>query len=248
MYRAIIADDEERILRGLTKQVESLNLGVTVAATAQDGEETLRLMEKYSPELLIIDINMPLLNGLECIKKIRETQANCMIIILSGYDKFEYAQQAIQHEVAFYLLKPVEDDEFKKAIAKCIDMYEKRMEKINLLNKYAPDTDVNPESVIRFIKENYANARMSIKWLEKRFNLSRSSLFKIIKNATGRNFTDYLTELRMEHAKRLLRDKAQYPVKTIADLVGYSNQHYFSRAFKSYTRLSPKQYQQSLDS
>ena len=106
MIRALVGDDEENIRNGLIRQIESLDLGIQVVAAAENGRQVMEYYEKMTPDLLILDINMPLMSGLECIEQIRAQDPDCVILILSGYDHFSYDQKAIQHHVDFYLLKP----------------------------------------------------------------------------------------------------------------------------------------------
>lgn len=113
MIRALVGDDEENIRKGLIRQIESLDLGIQVVAAAENGRQVMEYYEKMTPDLLVLDINMPLMSGLECIEQIRAQDPDCVILILSGYDHFSYAQKAIQHHVDFYLLKPVEDEELE---------------------------------------------------------------------------------------------------------------------------------------
>ena len=107
MIRALVGDDEENIRKGLIHQIESLDLGIQVVAAAENGRQVMEYYEKMTPDLLVLDINMPLMSGLECIEQIRAQDSDCVILILSGYDHFGYAQKAIRHHVDFYLLKPV---------------------------------------------------------------------------------------------------------------------------------------------
>ena len=133
MFRAVIADDEETIRNGLKKLIESYDLNLTVSGTAKDGEEALQLITKYQPEIILMDINMPFMNGLEVIEKIKELDSDAKIIIISGYDKFNYAQKALELGVYSYLLKPIQFREFKNIIIKAMDSYSKRMWEINKL-------------------------------------------------------------------------------------------------------------------
>ncbi|MBC8547169.1 response regulator [Clostridiaceae bacterium NSJ-31] len=111
MYRVLIADDEEIIRRGIAKLLEKDN-EIEVVAQAEDGEYALELAKKYQPELLFVDINMPFLNGLEFIEKIHEELAESLIVIITGYDDFKYAQRALQLGVFEYQLKPISEERF----------------------------------------------------------------------------------------------------------------------------------------
>ncbi len=241
MYRAIVADDEAIIRRGIVKQIMSMELQIEVVGTASDGEETLKLVEKFAPEIVLVDINMPFMDGLTCIEKIRKINPNCIIIIISGYDKFEFAQKAISYNVDYYLLKPVEDDEFKEALENSIKKYCIRTSVASTMqnNELKKNNNVN---ILEYIKENFTKQYLSIECVERECNISRSGIFKILKSTIGKNFTDYVTQLRTEYAKELLLNENNYSIKEISDFVGYSDQHYFSRVFKSETNMTPKQY------
>ena len=229
MYRALVADDEEMIRRGISRQISSMNLDIVVQGTAEDGKELLEQYEKLIPDLLLVDINIPHIDGLQCIKQIRETNTTSVIIIISGYDNFEYAQQAIMHGVDFYLLKPVEDHDFyqvmKQAVAKSM---QKRPR--------------SRQSIVEYIQEHYTDKDLSSEYLEQEFHISHSALFKLIKSQTGKSLNEYITMLRMKHATRLLLSNPEITFHEVALECGYSDQYYFSRVFKKNTGYSPRDY------
>lgn len=244
MYRAVIADDEDMIRRGMTKQVESMGLDIEVVGAAGDGEETLKLVEKLAPEIVLMDINMPFMDGLTCIEKIRKVNPDCIIIIVSGYEKFEYAQRAMRYNVDYYLLKPVEDEEFKQVMEDSIHKYCARTG-IATATQNLDIRKNNNVSILEYIKENFTSKELSIECVERDCNISRSGIFKILKSTIGKSFTDYVTTLRIDYAKKLLMSENDYSIKEITNIVGYSEQHYFSRVFKSATGKSPKQFKES---
>lgn len=247
MYRAIVADDEELIRNGISKLIESFKLGIKVMATAQDGLETLDIYEKYIPDILLIDINIPHISGLECIKRIREKNSTSVIIIISGYDKFEYAKQAIENNVDFYLLKPVDDDEFYEILKQSIDKFNKRLEEQNIISSFAANKPQNKSSIIEFINSNYTNKELSFEFIENQFNISRSVLYKLMKSSTQMSFIEYLTMLRINHSIRLMKNEKEFTIREIAIASGYADQYYFSRVFKKNTGLSPKEYKDLLE-
>ncbi len=107
MWKVLIADDEPKIRRGLRATVERLRPDMKVVAEAEDGEMALEAAEREKPDLLMIDVRMPFLNGLELIERINGVLSDCLIIVVSGHDEFEYAQRALQLNVFDYVLKPV---------------------------------------------------------------------------------------------------------------------------------------------
>jgi two-component system response regulator YesN len=110
VYKLLIADDEAKIRRGLRNVLDWNELNIIVVGEAEDGEIALEKTEKLKPDLILLDICMPFLNGLELIRKIKETEHNCIIIIITGHDEFEYMHEALKLKVFDYLLNL-----FKKA-------------------------------------------------------------------------------------------------------------------------------------
>lgn len=111
MYKVMIVDDEERIVKGLTQIVDWHALGFEVTNTANSGDEALNLFKTYNHDLILTDIRMPELSGIELIGHIRKDSIFARIIIISGFNDFTYAKQAIDYNVSGYLLKPISRDE-----------------------------------------------------------------------------------------------------------------------------------------
>ena len=246
MFRVLIADDEETIRNGLKNLIESYDIGLSVIATAEDGEMAISLIEEYKPEIILMDINMPFMNGLEVIEQIRKTNENTKIIIISGYNQFDYAQKALELGVFSYLLKPINYRNFKDILVAAMDSYSKRMWEISQIkqdgDKFKGKDDIG-NNAIEYIKANFPSSDISLNGLAEHLFISQSYLAKTIKEKTGVNFTDYLNKLRIDMAISLLLDEdIEYTIKDIADMVGYNSQHYFSRAFKNYMGISPNQY------
>lgn len=120
MYQILIVDDEERVRDLLAKNISKLPLEVEVAAVASDGREALELAIQLKPDIVITDIAMPFLNGLELIRKMRENGIESKNLIISGYDEFDYARQAIALGVQNYLLKPFLPKDIKNELEKII--------------------------------------------------------------------------------------------------------------------------------
>ncbi|WP_313130889.1 response regulator transcription factor [Anaerocolumna sp.] len=245
MYRAIVVDDEEMIRNGMSRQIETMGLSIKVVAKAKDGVEALEHFHTYTPDILLMDINLPRIDGLECIRRIREMNQICVIIIVSGYDEFEYARQAIKHNVDFYMLKPVEDDEFKTVIQQAIAKYNNRIEQQNIISRFTEQKPKPRSTVIEFINTHYTQKELSSEILEKEFNLSRTALFKLMKELTGMSFVEYLTMLRINYSIRLLKEDKT--IGEISNLSGYADQYYFSRVFKKKTGFTPTEYRENME-
>lgn len=236
MIRTMIVDDEENIRNGLKLQVESLDLGLQVIALVENGETALEMIQQYRPELLFMDINMPGMNGLEVIKRIRETQQLCSIIIISGYDDFQFAREAIRQKVDFYLLKPVDDDELSEVCAQAVDNYKKRLLEHNLLKQVQP-SDSN--DILEYIQNHLDDPTLDYDRLQNEFNLSRSSISKLIKNATNQSLNEFITNQRIDLADAYLKNQKNATIKQIAMLCGFTDPLYFSRVYKKIRGKAP---------
>ena len=123
-WKILIADDEPKIRRGLHAQIDRLGLPCEVCAEAEDGEIALEAAERLRPDILLVDINMPFVNGLDFIQALRRTRADARVILITGYEEFEYARRALELDVHAYLLKPINVEELRRAVETAIDQLE----------------------------------------------------------------------------------------------------------------------------
>lgn len=247
MLQLVLADDEKTIREGMARLIESYGLPLKIVGLAKDGRQALEMIRSYHPELLIIDINMPYLNGLQTIESVRQENPEMKVIIVSGYDHFQYAQKALELGVFSYLLKPLDIGNFKNVLQAAIDGYEKRMIEISLLNKngYKEIVGTNQKDDIKaYMKNHYAQPDLSLNGMADYFKVSPSTMAKLVKQRTSMNFSDYLNQLRIEAAINLLI-KTTLSINEISEAVGYSSQHYFSRIFKKYTGEVPSNYRKN---
>ena len=119
LYRIMLVDDEEEVRKAIIRKMDWERLGFTVVADAENGEdalEKLEQLEQMEPDVIMTDIRMPYMDGLTLTARIREKYPFMKVLIFSGYDDFEYAQQAIKLNVTEYILKPVNGQELTKIL------------------------------------------------------------------------------------------------------------------------------------
>ena len=234
----LVADDEEIIRKNFIKRINRTQVNFDNIYDAGNGIEALSLFKENQIEVALLDINMPFLSGLELLERIHSISPNTVIVIISGYNKFEYAQEAIKFGVFRYLLKPVNSEEFNNVILEATEL---AVSHINLEN----DKSMNFKKIMTLLKDNYKNSEYNLSLLSKQAGLSEGHTSRIIKKESGKTFSDLLTELRIEQAKKIIsREIAGVKMYEVAEAVGYSNQHYFSRVFKNVTGVSPKNFKQ----
>lgn len=120
MFKVLIADDEPKILKGLNQKVQKMGLGLEVVGLARDGRETYELAKSLRPDILLLDICMPFMNGLDMLEKLNDLNISMKVIVITGHEEFEYARKALELSVDAYLLKPVEIPELKGRLSKVI--------------------------------------------------------------------------------------------------------------------------------
>ena len=115
-YKVIIVDDEEAIRKGLKILIDWDAYDFEILAVLSDGEAALEFIKQTPVDVALVDINMPHLTGLELLRSVREFNTHIQFIIISGYNDFQYAQEAINYDVLTYLLKPIEEEELESAL------------------------------------------------------------------------------------------------------------------------------------
>jgi YesN/AraC family two-component response regulator len=247
ILKAVVAEDEELILNHIIKHIHGFQLGFSVVGAAQNGKQALELIEEHSPDLLLTDIRMPVIDGLELLKQVTLNYPYIKTIIISGYSEFEYAKQAIKYGVKDYLLKPLEPDELREALTAIkVSLENETQALLRQLARNAPGNQT-PEEIVaivaRFIKENFTQ-EINLNSLAKSFNFNASYLSKLFKKHYDETPVKYLLALRINEAKHLLRGRPELDVKTVGELVGYPDPFYFSRVFKQMTGKSPSEFRE----
>jgi two-component system, response regulator YesN len=130
VIKVLVVDDEYFAREGMKRTVPWEKYGCTICGEAQDGREGIEEAKKHKPDLIITDISMPEVNGIDMAKEIREFLPNCKFIIITGYDEFKYAKAAIKLSAVDFILKPIDDDEFLEAVSKAV----KDLRKLNMNN------------------------------------------------------------------------------------------------------------------
>lgn len=120
MFKVLIADDEPKILHGLSSQIQKMDLNIGVCGLARDGIETLEMVMSLRPDILLLDICMPFCNGLEMLAKLGEQYNSMKVIVITGHEEFEYAKKALELAVFAFLLKPVDIQELQSCLNRAI--------------------------------------------------------------------------------------------------------------------------------
>ncbi len=245
MYKLLIVDDEYEIRNGLYN-FSWKEIGFVAVGQAENGKEALEFIQHNNVDVVLCDVRMPVMDGLEFARIIMEKSIHVKIIFLSGFRDFEYVRCGMQYGGKDYLLKPTK---FRRII-EVFTRIKKQLDD-ELIEKYEnsrKEEYAHSDKTIS-VAIKYMNEHLSSTNLEDTADfvqLSPQYFSKYFKEKTGRTFADYLTECRMEKASALLRD-VRNKVYEIASEVGYSNPQNFTRAFKCFFGVSPNKYRENMN-
>ena len=239
--RILIADDETHIHNKITKIIESNHEHYEVVNTVKNGLEALAYVKKNPIDLIITDIKMPEMSGIEFISEIRDQYPLIKVIFITGYEEFEYAKKAIRLNASDFLLKPIKASELNRILNELIIEFDKEKEidfGIGLSNQTSIENNVN--LIKKYLQENYLQ-NISINEIAKMLGFSQAYLTNIYMKIEKTTPSKYQLDLRMNAAKKYLKDPS-LNIAEIAELLNYSDQFAFSKAFKKHEQVSPMQY------
>lgn len=240
----VVVDDEWIIREGFRKLFQWEKHHCEMVGEASDGVEAIMIVERTHPDILIIDINLPIVSGLEAIRTLKGKYPDLSIIIISGYDDFHYCQEALHLRVADYLLKPIKYEELGEVIQK-IRIQKINHDKTEHAGNRAEKSHALVHKITEYIQENFKN-EITLEILSQEFHVGGAYISKKFKQATGTNYYEYLTWVRMEKAKDLLYNSAA-SITEVAGLVGFHDYRIFIKSFKDKTGLTPGEFRKRYD-
>lgn len=237
--RLLVADDEDFIRRGIAKYVQLHTDRFSKIYEAENGQEAIDILLKYQPEVLLLDVQMPLKNGIDVMREIKKAGMDPIIVILSGYDEFEYAQQAVKYGAKEYLLKPVRASDILACLQRLVD--EKfGTEKISVQSEAQEQTNHFVQMAQEYIAEHYTE-KLSLAEAAEAVGISGGYLSSLFTQNLNCSFVDYLNQVRIDRACTYLEQNSLKNYE-IAYRVGFQDEKYFSKIFKKIKGMSPKEY------
>ena len=273
MYRVLLADDEQIERMALAKRLKRHFGGSLDISEAVNGAEALETFRREKSQIVVMDISMPEMNGVEAAEHIRSLDEDCIIIFLTAYDEFSYAKRAIVIRALDYLLKPCEEDELVAVMEEAMRLTDKRLNvsggpfpgvpSPGVPSPGVPSSDIRreehaeamprddgdgrlaqvAETIREYIRNNYMK-EISMQDAARMMNYSDAYFCKLFKQCFDQNFTSYLTGFRVNEAKKLLKDRS-ISVKDVSMQVGYYDSNYFAKVFKRMTGMIPSEYRDS---
>ncbi len=262
MLKVFLAEDETVSRKAIKKMIQEME-DTEVIGEAENGVSAIEQLEKLVPDVVILDINMPEMDGLTLAEWIRGHYPQVFLLFLTGYSSFAYAHKAIKLEALDYILKPTRQEELRSALNRarilvfgeslanrerlfsCADGRIVVNQRVAELYGYRLPKELTCRSVvlraIEHINDNYS-CDLTLKHMGDFLFISQSYFSEIMKQETGVTFSEYLTITRIEAAKALLLNDRNMKIYAVARKVGYVDSKYFSQIFRRYTGVTPNQF------
>ncbi len=241
MYRVMIIDDEMSARRLLQASIDWQSLDMELVGEAASGIEAINIIDELRPDIVFVDISMPFMNGIEFTQVATERYTGLVIIILTGFDDFEYARQCVRLPVVEYMLKPFVRQEVTEVLTKIkenLDIHNTRTQEIG--------RDITPsdiEQIMQYLRDNFTDSNINLTSVAQHFGFNPSYFSRKFKQETGKSFVEFLIKCRMERAIELAGTSNK--MFCTANDVGIPDPNYFGRCFKKYTGISYSEYANS---
>lgn len=229
----LIADDENLELKVLEKTVKKHFVDELEIFASSNGREASQICDEVKPDIALLDIEMPGMNGIELAKYIKEKYADCIIIFITAYDRFDYAIEAMHIKAFDYLLKPWKEE-------KLFELINTAIENVRSMQKTDGIVHSQKDVIKDYIDRNYKKD-ISAKDVAGILGYSDVYFSKVFKQLFDDNFINYLTKIRIDRAKLLLKD-VSFNIKEVGKSVGYADSNYFTKVFKRSIGMSPSEY------
>jgi YesN/AraC family two-component response regulator len=252
--RAVLIDDEEWIREGLTEHIHWEQLGIELVKSFGNGADAFQFIEQNEVHIILSDIRMPNMTGIELLASLREMEQkqariiSAEVIFLTGYDDFKFAQTALKLGALDYILKPAEVSDIEDALIKARDAWHKESSKyLNLndgINSTSP-VSVEPISyliskALQALHSRYMEDLQVTQIAEELF-ITPNYLSRLFKQETGISFSEHLSQIRVQKACELLVETNE-KIYRIGEVIGHGNPRYFSEWFVKQMGMTPGEY------
>lgn len=247
----LVADDEPIERMVISKTIQDYFGDEVEICQAENGREAIKIFRQKECQVVLLDISMPGINGLDAAEEIRKESSSCSIIFLTAYDEFDFAKRAIRVHALDYLLKPSTREELITVLEEAVHLAgqkstETEMTMSALLEEHGdekPDymkNQVLMEHIRDYVEAHYMED-ITLQDAAAQIHYSDAYFCRFFKQNFDKNFIMYLSEIRIEKAKELLSD-VTVNVKDVGQRVGFRDSSYFTKVFKRVTGVTPSEY------
>lgn len=240
MYKFIVVDDEYLLRENFAYILDWEEIGFRVVGTFSNGFEAYNyLRENGDIHLIVSDIRMPVMTGMDFIEKVYKGYPDIIIILISGFNEFEYVRTAMKYKVFDYLQKPT-------SYMDIVDVFGRAKNELDKKHMNEKKYENKISIALAYIEEHIADD-ISLEYVAEYIGMSSVYFSKYFKQNTHKKYIDYVKEKRIELAMKFLSDP-RLKINEICDMIGYKSMHHFLKIFKETTGISPSYYRKKLES
>lgn len=239
MYKVMLVDDESWMLKTAERIFPWEEYGFQICYAFTDARQALEIIEKNHTDVLLLDICMPGISGIEMLERIRKFNKKVKIIILSGYSKFEFAQAAIKYDVFEYCLKPLSEDVAIDVITRLKDLLDQENGVFDNFSANNAIENVRFNEMLKYINLYYRE-KLYLSDLAEKFEINLTYCCLLFKKHFNCSFNAYITDCRMKQATILLKE-SKMEIDQIAEYLSY-DYVYFNKLFKKKFNKTPRQF------
>lgn len=246
MYKILIVEDDSALRFIYSKKKVWSDCGFCIEDQASNGKDALALIEKKRYDLILTDIQMSFIDGIELLREIRSKNIQSEVVLVSSYDEFEYARQGLVLGATDYILKPAEDNKLKEMLLRVKEKLDSKQEIAKEVKAAAKSLEITvpeegmPHNICRYFSDN-SDRIITLEEMSESFGFSKDYFGKLFKSHMGVSFNSFYSAVKIEKAKSLLKT-GNYKNYEISDMLGYSTVDYFSKIFKEMTGVTPTQF------
>lgn len=249
MYKILLVEDDKALRFIYSKMKVWSKCGFVISQEATDGKMALEILQNNQFDLIVTDIRMPFIDGIEFLRKIRHLNINTCVIFISSYDEFEYARQGLILGAFDYILKPIKEKQLKEVLERVKKYLIETSENMHIISpvlkalKYI-NVDLNESNFIKQVCLCMSTIYENIFTMEDialSLNLNKDYFGKVFKQHTNVTFNHFYSIVKVEYSKELL-STGNYTIYQISELLGYSSVDYFTKIFKDITGETPSKF------
>lgn len=264
MYKVVIVENEKIVRKGLILTIDWQEMDAIIVGEASNGQEGREIILATRPDIVVTDIRMPEMDGLEMIQSLQQENVDTAFIIVSGYSEFEYAQKAIRLGVVDFLIKPIDETELTRCIenikiritqTKDQEKLVHRISEMNespymLFEKYFQNHNFDSANDITMKTIHYIEANicheLTIHEISTHLQISEGHLSRFFKKNTGYTVLEYITLIKIKKAVELMQNSS-LRISEVAFDVGFNDPKYFSQLFRKYVGITPTEFRNRLN-
>ena len=247
MYKVIVVDDEIWALKSIVSTFPWAEYDFEVVCTSTNAVQVPALIEEYRPDAVFTDVCMPVINGIELMKRTKHMEKMPQFVFISGYDDYEFMRQVIINRAFDYCLKPIEQQNAKEVLARLknfLDGQEGYSEGQNFAGAVNRITSQEFKQMVEYIN-GHLTEKLYLKELAGQFYLNERYCCRLFNKYFHMSFSRYLNIQRIEIAAALLLEDRTLSINDVAERSGYTNYTHFIKVFKIIKGMSPSQYRKN---